>query len=73
MRNLLEINRLTVELPTAQGRVRPVNVAQIATRIAVMRSGKLVETGDAGRVLSQPSEKYPKNLLAAVPELPVHP
>jgi ABC-type glutathione transport system ATPase component len=43
-------------------------VAQIATRIAVMRAGKLVELGDAGQVLQRPSAQYTKDLLAAVPD-----
>jgi peptide/nickel transport system ATP-binding protein len=42
-------------------------VAQIATRIAVMRRGKLVETGTAEQVLNEPREKYTQELLAAVP------
>ncbi len=45
-------------------------VAQIATRIAVMRAGKLVELGDAERLLHQPTQQYTKDLLAAVPEIP---
>jgi len=46
-------------------------VAQIATRIAVMRAGKLIELGDAERILHQPTQQYTKDLLAAVPEIPV--
>jgi ABC-type glutathione transport system ATPase component len=45
-------------------------VAQVATRIAVMRGGAFVEVGDAERVLRQPQHAYTKELLAAVPELP---
>jgi ABC-type glutathione transport system ATPase component len=45
-------------------------VAQIATRIAVMRAGKLIELGDAERLLHQPTQQYTKDLLAAVPEIP---
>ena len=44
-------------------------VAQIATRIAVMRAGKLVEVGDAELLLHQPTQQYTKDLLAAVPEI----
>jgi ABC-type microcin C transport system duplicated ATPase subunit YejF len=44
--------------------------AQIATRIAVMRAGKLIELGDAERLLQQPTQQYTKDLLAAVPEIP---
>jgi oligopeptide transport system ATP-binding protein len=46
-------------------------VAQIATRIAVMRAGKLIELGDAEQLLRQPAQQYTKDLLAAVPEIPV--
>jgi oligopeptide transport system ATP-binding protein len=42
-------------------------VAQIATRIAVMRRGKMVETGGAEQVLREPRDEYTKELLAAVP------
>ncbi|HUE42763.1 MAG TPA: ATP-binding cassette domain-containing protein [Candidatus Sulfotelmatobacter sp.] len=45
-------------------------VAQIATRVAVMRRGRFVETGDVDLVLRRPVEEYTKELLAAVPELP---
>jgi ABC-type glutathione transport system ATPase component len=44
-------------------------VAQMATRIAVMRSGKLVESGDAEQVLCRPTQQYTKDLLAAVPQV----
>jgi peptide/nickel transport system ATP-binding protein len=42
-------------------------VAQIATRIAVMRAGKFIESGEAGQVLQRPQAEYTKQLLAAVP------
>jgi peptide/nickel transport system ATP-binding protein len=45
-------------------------VAQIATRIAVMRAGQFVEIGPAERVLQQPKDEYTRELLSAVPELP---
>ena len=45
-------------------------VAQIATRIAVMRDGRFVELGPAEQILQQPSNAYTRELLAAVPELP---
>jgi peptide/nickel transport system ATP-binding protein len=45
-------------------------VAQLATRIAVMRAGKFVEVGAAEQVLRQPKQLYTQELLAAVPELP---
>jgi len=46
-------------------------VAQIATRIAVMRAGKLVELGEAEQLLRHPAQQYTKDLLAAVPEIAV--
>jgi ABC-type microcin C transport system duplicated ATPase subunit YejF len=45
-------------------------VAQVATRIAVMRAGKFVELGAAEEVLHSPQHAYTQELLAAVPELP---
>ena len=46
-------------------------VAQLASRVAVMQAGRLVETGAADRVLSAPEHPYTQTLLAAVPKLPV--
>jgi ABC-type oligopeptide transport system ATPase subunit len=46
-------------------------VAQLATRIAVMREGSLVEIGDAQQVLHQPAHEYTRELLSAVPVLPI--
>jgi ABC-type microcin C transport system duplicated ATPase subunit YejF len=45
-------------------------VAQLATRVAVMRAGQFVETGAVEQVLHQPAHAYTRELLAAVPELP---
>ena len=45
-------------------------VAQVATRIAVMRAGRFVETGPTEQVLHQPNAAYTRELLAAVPEVP---
>jgi peptide/nickel transport system ATP-binding protein len=45
-------------------------VAQLGTRIAVMRAGKFVEVGAAEQVLRQPKDQYTRELLEAVPELP---
>ncbi len=45
-------------------------VAQVATRITVMRAGKFVEVGLAEQVLHQPAHAYTRELLAAVPSLP---
>ena len=45
-------------------------VAQLASHIAVMRAGKLVEQGPATQILQRPTQPYTRDLLAAVPELP---
>jgi len=45
-------------------------VAQIATRVAVMRAGRFVEEGPVERVLGRPADPYTQELLAAVPPLP---
>jgi len=45
-------------------------VAQVATRVAVMRAGQFVELGGVEQVLRQPKHAYTQELLAAVPELP---
>jgi len=44
-------------------------VAQIATRIAVMHAGRLVEVQSAEHLLQHPTQQYTKELLAAVPEI----
>src|ERR1700730_8759112 len=46
-------------------------VAQLATRIAVMRAGKFVELGEAEQVLHHPTHEYTRELLSAIPVLPV--
>ena len=43
-------------------------VAQIADRVAVMREGRIVETGALDEVLERPAHAYTRQLLAAVPE-----
>ena len=43
-------------------------VAQIADRVAVMREGRIVETGALNDVLERPAHDYTRQLLAAVPE-----
>ncbi len=45
-------------------------VAQLATRVAVMRAGRFVELGPAAQVLLQPKDSYTQSLVAAVPEIP---
>src|SRR5689334_21048163 len=44
-------------------------VAEIADRVAVMRQGRLVETGALDTVLRNPTMEYTRNLLASVPSL----
>jgi len=44
-------------------------VGQVASRVAVMRAGQVVETGAVGQVLTQPRHEYTRRLLAAVPTL----
>ena len=44
-------------------------VAEIADRVAVMRQGRLVETGTLDTILRTPAMEYTRNLLSAVPSL----
>ena len=44
-------------------------VAEIADRVAVMRHGRLVETGPLQDVLRNPKMEYTRNLLSSVPSL----
>jgi peptide/nickel transport system ATP-binding protein len=44
-------------------------VGQIAGRVAVMRNGQMLETGNCVQVLTRPQNEYTKSLLAAVPTL----
>ncbi|MFH6784033.1 MULTISPECIES: ABC transporter ATP-binding protein [Methylobacterium] len=44
-------------------------VAEIADRVAVMQSGRLVEEGPADAVLTRPQAPYTRALIAAVPPL----
>jgi peptide/nickel transport system ATP-binding protein len=44
-------------------------VGQVASRVAVMRSGQVVETGPCGQLLINPEHAYTRSLLAAVPTL----
>ena len=45
-------------------------VAQLASRVAVMRAGQIVELGPADQVLRAPQHPYTQALLAAVPQIP---
>src|SRR5271154_2637631 len=44
-------------------------VAEIADRVAVMRHGRLVETGTLDTILRAPTMEYTRNLLSSVPSL----
>ncbi|WDF32503.1 ABC transporter ATP-binding protein [Arthrobacter agilis] len=44
-------------------------VADLADRIAVMRKGRIVETGTADEIFNNPQHEYTRALLAAVPHL----
>jgi peptide/nickel transport system ATP-binding protein len=47
-------------------------VAEIARRVAVLRLGRLVETGEKDAVLKRPQHDYTKMLMASVPDLKPH-
>ena len=44
-------------------------VGQVASRVAVMRAGQIVETGPSATLLTAPAHDYTRGLLAAVPTL----
>jgi peptide/nickel transport system ATP-binding protein len=44
-------------------------VGQVASRVAVLRAGQVVETGPCARLLTAPEHAYTRSLLAAVPTL----
>ncbi len=44
-------------------------VAEIADRVAVMQTGRIVETGPAAQVLAAPAHPYTRALVGAVPPL----
>ena len=43
-------------------------VSQMAERLAVMRSGKIVETGPVDDIIRHPQHEYTRKLIAALPE-----
>lgn len=47
-------------------------VRYLADRIAVMKLGKIVESGEAEQVFTQPKHHYTRQLISAVPTLPEH-
>ncbi len=44
-------------------------VGQVASRVAVMRHGQIVETGTVNEVLTRPQHEYTRSLLASVPTM----
>jgi len=44
-------------------------VGEVASRVAVMRAGQIVEEGPTARILTAPEHAYTRSLLAAVPTL----
>jgi ABC-type glutathione transport system ATPase component len=46
-------------------------VRYLATRIAVMQHGKIVETGETNQIIASPGHSYTRSLLEATPEMKV--
>ena len=44
-------------------------INEITDRVTVLRSGRVIETGQTAKVLGQPEDEYTKALMAAVPRL----
>ena len=44
-------------------------IAQICDRVAVMRHGEIVESGETRAVLKDPQHEYTRRLIASVPKL----
>jgi ABC-type dipeptide/oligopeptide/nickel transport system ATPase component len=44
-------------------------IAELCDRVAIMRSGEVVEQGPTGQVIAAPRHAYTRELLAAVPKL----
>ena len=73
------IARQVIELITRVARERGIAVALVShnlgmvqafcDRLLVMRAGRVVEAGPAGRVFSAPSDPYTRTLVAATPRL----
>jgi peptide/nickel transport system ATP-binding protein len=47
-------------------------VAEMADRVLIMRSGRIIEGGSSLEIFNRPRETYTKQLLAAVPRLGAH-
>jgi peptide/nickel transport system ATP-binding protein len=44
-------------------------VAEMADRVAIMREGRVVETGEVAQIFAAPTQSYTRELLAAVPRM----
>ncbi len=44
-------------------------VAEMADRVLIMRSGRVVETGEVRQIFATPAQSYTRELLAAVPRM----
>ena len=67
LQNLQRDFALTYLLISAQPAMSSRN---LATRIAVMQRGRIVESGPAAQILSAPTHHYTQTLIAAIPTLP---
>lgn len=65
IRRLADERRLAVLLVTHNMGA----VAQVADRVSIMRSGRILESGPTGRVLQAPQHDYARNLIRSVPKL----
>jgi peptide/nickel transport system ATP-binding protein len=68
LRALRERLRLTIVLISHDLGV----VRTICERVLVMRDGEVVEEGTTEQILDTPREEYTKQLIAAVPRIPLH-
>ncbi len=46
------------------------SVGSICRRVAILRQGRIVETGDVARIFQRPEHEYTQSLIAAIPRLP---